>query len=171
MTTGKVGDVRRVVSNDAPWIQVSALNWILPRKQGESDGRLGRIPCFSHDSVQQKKKKRFQTVMFQNSKNTSKTPFKTMHGWTHLSAFNSTPSFPSRAVERGREKEQRSVASGTTEWHFYDVSQIIPRDGWAGLKHQLINPSTGGMCCGCLPAQLFFPPRTEHWARHAGEDD
>lgn len=57
-----------------------------------------------------------------------------------------------------------------TEWHFYDVSQIIPRDGWAEPEHRLINPSTDGMCCGRNPAQLFFP-WTEHPARHAGEDD
>lgn len=45
ITTGKVGDVRQVVSNDALWIQVSAFSWISPRKRGngDSDG-VGRIP-------------------------------------------------------------------------------------------------------------------------------
>lgn len=74
------------------------------------------------------------------------------------------------ALERETEKkEQCSPASGMTEWHFYDVSQIIPWDGWAELEHQLINPSTGGMCCSRPPAQLFFP-WTEHSDRHAGEE-
>lgn len=31
--TGKVGDVRQAVSNDASWIQVSTLSWILQGKQ------------------------------------------------------------------------------------------------------------------------------------------
>lgn len=44
-----------------------------------------------------------------------------------------------------------------TEWHFYDVFQIIPPDGWADLEHQLINPSTDGMRSGRPAAQLFFP--------------
>lgn len=57
---------------------------------------------------------------------------------------------------RGRKQEQCSLTSGKIEWHFYDVFQIIPWDGWAKLELQLINPSTGGMCCGCPPPQLFF---------------
>lgn len=66
--------------------------------------------------------------------------------------------------EGQEKKEQCSLASGVTEWHFYDVSQIIPWDGWAEPDNQLINPSTDGMCCGHPPAQLF-PPRSQHSAR------
>lgn len=93
--------------------------------------------------------------------------------WTHLSIFyliHSCSHDKSGRGERDRRKQQCSLASRMTEWHFYDVSQIIPWDGWAELEHQLINPSTGGMCCGHPPAQLFFPS-TEHSDRHAGEDD
>lgn len=45
VTTGKVDDVRRVVSNDAFCIQVSALKWILECQQGNGDsGGFGRTP-------------------------------------------------------------------------------------------------------------------------------
>lgn len=59
--------------------------------------------------------------------------------------------------EQERGNKQCSLASGMTEWHFYDVFQIIPPDGWADLEHQLINPSTDGMRSGRPAAQLFFP--------------
>lgn len=60
----------------------------------------------------------------------------------------------------GWRRARRSAASGVTDWHFHDVSQIIPRDGWAELELRLINPSTDGMCRSRPPAQLFLTPTT-----------
>lgn len=72
--------------------------------------------------------------------------------------------------ESEKNKTKGSLASRVTEWQFYDVYQIIPRDGWAELVRQLINLSTDGMRCGYPPAQLFFL-WTEYSTRHTGEGD
>lgn len=83
--------------------------------------------------------------------------------YIHLYSTSSTTVPVKRvAAKSGREpeKKQCSLASRVTEWHFYDVSQIIPWDGWAELEHQLINPSTDGMCCGHPLLSCSFPGRS-----------
>lgn len=126
-------------------------------------------------SPESQQQRYFKLLVLQNSESTSKH-LRMLPHWIHSSLFHLIHycSHDKRGSgEREKEsekKEQCSLASRVTEWHFYDVSQIIPWDGWAELEHQLINPSTDGMCCGHPPAQLFFPC-TEHSARHAGEND
>lgn len=91
-----------------------------------------------------------------------------MPQWERLCGFQSSMIGVAAETEWSQ-KELCSLASGVTEWNFYDVSQIILWDWWAEPECQLISPSTDRMRRRCPPAQLFFL-RTEHPTRH-GEDD
>lgn len=124
-TTDKVDDVRRVVSNDAFCIQVSALKWILECQQGNGDsGRFGRTPgkLWVTEGVKIKK-----SVL--QDRNKHKHLQMTPH-WEGLSGFR-FPRWEAPQRHSGvwkNKKEQCSLASGATEWHFHDVSQILPWD-------------------------------------------
>lgn len=104
-TTGKVDDVRRVLSNDAFCIQVSALKWILECQRGNGDsGRFGGTP--SKLWVTEGVKINKSLLQDRNKhKHLQMTP-----RWDHLSGFR----FPWRKVPQTQSGvwKKRAMLSG-----------------------------------------------------------
>lgn len=130
-TTGKVDDVRRVVSNDAFCIQVSALKWILECQRGNGDsGGFGRTPgkLWVTEGVKIKK-----SVLRDRNKHKH---LKMMPHWQGLSGFRFLWwEAPQRHSGIWKRKKKRAMLSGLWSnrmallWCFSDSS--LRMMGWA----------------------------------------